>query len=449
MPDFSKKITKEISISPEIAKEAGENIKTVLELKSAIEKYSQKSASELSEIIMIGGINLGASDIHMEPSDETVKIRARIDGMLQDIIEITSATYVTLLSRIKLLSGLKLNVSDRPQDGRFSVLTGEANGNLSAALEIRSSALPTEYGETIVLRILDPKNLIEVKDLGLRGDLLKIFQREIKKPNGMIIVTGPTGSGKTTTLYAFLKAIQKPEIKIITIEDPIEYHLPDISQTQVAEEKGYDFASGLQSIVRQDPDVILVGEVRDSETCQISIQAALTGHLVLTTLHTNDAAGTIARMTSLGADLENAGPALNLIIAQRLVRKICPKCAVSEKISEHDFKKINKFVLSALAAKIESGDVEVPEFTPNFNVLKPKGCIFCNNTGFKGRVGIYEAIVVDEDLENFIIKNPSIPDFKKEAIKKGMVTLYQDGLIKVLEKMTTIEEVERITGESE
>lgn len=441
MPD---QITKEIKISPEIINETNENIKKVLDLQKEIEKYSSKSASELSETILMGAILLDASDIHIEPQEDEVKIRARIDGMLQDIAIIENLTYQTLLSRIKLLSGLKLNVIDRPQDGRFSVLTQGENTKANVkAIEIRSSALPTEYGETIVLRILDPKSLIEVKDLGLRDDLLKIFQKEIKKPNGMIIVTGPTGSGKTTTLYAFLKAIQKPEIKIITIEDPIEYHLANISQTQVAEKKGYTFASGLQSIVRQDPDVILVGEVRDSQTCQISLQAALTGHLVLTTLHTNDAAGTIARLISLDADLENIGAALSLVVAQRLIRRICPKCAIAEKISESDFKKI-KSGLEGI-----DKNVKIPELTPATKILKPKGCDFCNNTGYKGRVGIFEAMVVDEEMENFIIRKPSMPDLKKEAVRKGMITLYQDGLIKILQGLTTFKEVERITGESE
>lgn len=435
------KITKEITISPEIIEKAGGNIKTVLDLKQEIEKYSQKSASELSEILLMGAVVLDASDVHIEPGEESVKIRARIDGMLQDVTEIPASVYNVLLSRIKLLSGLKLNINDRPQDGRFSIIIGTPAQN--KAIEVRSSSLPTEYGETIVLRILDPKNLIEFRGLGLRQDLLLGFQKEIKRPNGMIIVTGPTGSGKTTTLYSFLKALQSPEIKIVTIEDPIEYHLPGISQTQVAEDRGYDFASGLQSIVRQDPDVILVGEIRDSETCQISIQAALTGHLVLTTLHTNDAAGTITRMTSLDAQLENIAPALNLIIAQRLFRKICKKCALSEKITEIDFKKI-KAGLEGIDSR-----VKMPALSQNTELLNSKGCEYCNFTGFKGRIGAYEVMVVDDELENFIIKGPTIPDLKKEARRKGMVTLYQDGLIKVLEGVTTLEEVKRVTGEFE
>ncbi|MBI2038630.1 MAG: Flp pilus assembly complex ATPase component TadA, partial [Candidatus Nealsonbacteria bacterium] len=221
------------------------------------------------------------------------------------------------------------------------------------AIEVRASSLPTEYGETIVLRILNPKSLVSLQGLGLREDLLKLFRQEIKKPNGMIIVTGPTGSGKTTTLYAFLKEIQNPKIKIITIEDPIEYHLTGISQTQTAQEKGYDFASGLRSIVRQDPDVILVGEIRDLETADIGLQAALTGHLVLTTLHTNDAAGTVARLVNLGVKPADIGPALNIAIAQRLVRKVCSKCATFKKPSSEELNKIKK-ELKNISKKIKN-----------------------------------------------------------------------------------------------
>jgi len=274
----------------------------------------------------------------------------------------------------------------------------------------------------------------------LRTDLLSLFKKEIKKPNGMIMVTGPTGSGKTTTLYAFLKQIHKPEIKIITIEDPIEYHLEGISQTQVNPAKGYDFASGLQSIMRQDPDVILVGEIRDSKTCQIALQAALTGHLVFSTLHTNDAAGTLARLISLEGDLANIGPAINLAIAQRLVRKICPRCAEKTAPSNEDLTKIKK------ALKGMPKGVKTPKITSKIKLPRAKGCAYCNSTGYRGRIGIFEAILIDDDMERFVLKNPSIAAFKDEAIKRGMTTIYQDGIIKVLEGTTTIEEVERVTG---
>ena len=439
MPEVSKKITEELTISKEKSFEIQKEVKNIAEFKEKINQSLDKSITELLEVVMAGGIHLDASDIHIEPAEKEAKIRVRIDGLLQDVVIINLAIYENLLSRIKLLSEIKLNITDRPQDGRFTVLLG------GPPIEIRVATLPAEYGEAIVMRILNPKSLIGLEDLGLREDLLKIFEKEIKKPNGMIIITGPTGSGKTTTLYAFLNKIQKPEIKIITIEDPIEYHLKGISQTQVNPPKGYDFPSGLQAIVRQDPDVILVGEIRDAKTCQIALQAALTGHLVFSTLHTNDAAGTVARLTSLEGDLANIGPAVNLTIAQRLVRKVCPKCSKMEKVSPKILEKIKKELkgipkeikIQGLISKIGSA-IKIPQ---------AKGCQFCNFTGYRGRLGIFEAILIDDEMEKFILKNPSIAAFREEAIKKGMITMYQDGLIKVLEGMTTIEEVERITGE--
>ena len=256
----------------------------------------------------------------------------------------------------------------------------------------------------------------------------------------MIIVTGPTGCGKTTTLYAFLKRIQKPELKIITIEDPIEYHLEGISQTQVAPAKGYDFASGLKSIMRQDPDVILVGEIRDLETAKISLQAAMTGHLVLSTLHTNDAAGTVVRLQALGEKPVNIAPAINMAVAQRLVRKICRKCAKLEKISPSDFEKLKK-ALKKIPKKII-------KYSLASRVPRAKGCKDCNLTGYRGRIGIFEAFLVNDEMEKFILTSPSISALREEAKEKGMLTMYQDGIIKVLEGITTLEEVERVTGEN-
>jgi len=433
MPEVSKKITGELTISIAKFSQIQKKAKNIAGFKEIITSSLEKEVTEILETILGGAIALESSDVHIEPVEEKAKMRSRIDGILQDVLFIENKIYEALLSRIKLLSGLKLNVSDRPQDGRFSIVIGEI------AIEIRSSALPAEYGEAIVLRVLNPKSLIDMESLGLREDLLEIFKKEIKKPNGMIIVTGPTGSGKTTTLYAFLKKIQKPEIKIITIEDPIEYHLEGISQTQTAPEKGYDFASGLKSIMRQDPDVVLVGEIRDLETASIALQAALTGHLVFTTLHTNDAAGTVARIQALGEKPVNIAPAINLAVAQRLVRKVCEKCVKLEKASIEEFKKIKK-ELSPLKTKI-------PKITAVAKIPKAVGCRNCNSTGYRGRVGIFEAFLVDDEMEKFILASPSIADLKERAVKKGMITMEQDGLIKVLKGITTIEEVERVVGE--
>ena len=411
---------------------AGEiKIKNVPEFKEEIKKSLSKRVTAILEAILGGAIHLRASDLHIEPEKEKAKIRTRIDGVLQDVILIDHKIYQNLLSRIKLLAEIKLNITDRPQDGRFSVWVGPKK---EEPIEIRASTLPAEYGESIVLRILNPKSLFGIEVLGLRKDLTEILKREIEKPNGMIILTGPTGSGKTTTLYACLRRIQKPQIKIITIEDPIEYHLKGISQTQVQSKKGYDFHSGLKSIMRQDPDVILVGEIRDLETCKIALQAALTGHLVFSTVHTNDAAGVVARLTTLGAKLSNIGPAINLVIAQRLVRKVCKKCNILRKANSQELKKLKK----ALKWVPQKSGIKIPQ---------AKGCKNCNFTGYRGRMGIFEAFLIDDEMEKFILKNPSIAALRKMAIKKGMVSMRQDGLIKVLEEITTIEEVERVTGE--
>ena len=436
---MQQKITGEVKISPTILTIA-QKIKNVSALKEKVEEFLEKSVSELSEVILGGAINLEASDIHIEPREKETKIRIRIDGILQDATKFEREISEGLLNRVKLLSGIKLNITDRPQDGRFSIAMEPSTTIGGGPIEVRASTLPSEYGETLVLRILNPKTLIKLEALGLRKDLLETFEREIKKPNGMIIVTGPTGSGKTTTLYAFLKRVQKPEIKIITIEDPIEYHLEGISQTQVDPKKGYDFASGLKSIMRQDPDVILVGEIRDLETAEIALQAALTGHLVFATLHTNDAAGTVARLTSLGAKSSNIGPAINMAIAQRLVREICKKCGKLEKVPHQILNKLKQGLRGV------PKEVRVPRLNEGLKAPQPKGCRDCNFTGYRGRTGIFEAFLVDEGMEKFILQNPSISALRKEAIKRGMVTMQQDGLIKVLNGVTTIEEVERITG---
>ncbi len=429
------KITGEIKISSPVILDLKKKIKNIPDFREKIEELLGKKITEISEVLLGGGILLEASDLHIEPEVDRVKLRVRIDGILHDVMFLNVKIYRPLLSRIKLLSGIKLNITDRPQDGRFSIILEEA------PIEIRTSTLPAEYGESIVLRILNPKTLVEIEALGLRKDLLEIFRKEIERPHGMIVVTGPTGSGKTTTLYAFLKKIQKPEIKIITIEDPIEYHLEGISQTQTVPEKGYDFAKGLRSIMRQDPDVVLVGEIRDSETAKIALQAALTGHLVLTTLHTNDAAGTVARLQALGEKPVTIAPAISLTIAQRLLRKICKKCGKLITPPSDSLRKIKK------ALKNLPKEVKIPPLSKSLKIPQIKGCKNCNFTGYRGRIGIFEAFLVDEEMEKFILTSPSISSLREKIMKKGMVTMHQDGLIKVLQRITTIEEVERVTGE--
>ncbi len=421
-----------VEIPEETFEEVKKEVKSLPDLKEKVKASLQKTTTELLNIILAAGISLLASDIHLEPQKKQARLRLRIDGILQDVVYFERETYKSLLSRIKLLSKVKLNVTDKPQDGRFSIKEEDQ------MIEIRTSTLPAEYGESVVMRILNPKTLKNLKELGLRKDLLKTFKKEIKRPNGMIIVTGPTGSGKTTTLYAFLRHIQNPEIKIITIEDPIEYHLKGISQTQVESEKGYTFANGLESIVRQDPDVILVGEVRDINTAGISLQAALTGHLVLATLHTNDATGTIPRLMDLGSKPATIGPAVNMAIAQRLVRKVCKKCAKMKKVTAKELKELKENL------KNIPDNIKIPKINKKLKITKAKGCKYCNFTGYKGRKGIFESFLIDDEMEELISKKPPVSKIKKMAIKKGMVTMHQGGLIDVLSGITTLEEVKRV-----
>lgn len=431
-----EKITGEINIDNIFLTKNQIDFQNVFSLARTIEKSLIEDTSIILKTIMAGAIEINASDLHFEAEEKGSKLRMRIDGLLQEVCSFDSFQYKSIVSRIKLLSEMKLNVEKKPQDGRFTVIVEKET---IEQIEIRVSTLPSEYGETIVMRVLNPKSLINLEDLGLRKDLYEVFTEQSQKPNGMIIVTGPTGSGKTTTLYAFLKKIKNSEIKIITIEDPIEYHLPGISQTQVDPKKGYDFASGLRSIVRQDPDVILVGEIRDLETASIALQAALTGHLVLSTLHANDASSTIARLNALGEKPVNIAPAINMVVAQRLIRKICPKCAEKKVISKELYEEMKKTLNSV-------SSVDIPEFNEKTEILFPKGCKKCNNTGYKGRIGLFETLIVDSETEEFILTAPSSSALEKFAIDKGMITIKQDGFIKILNGVTSFEEVKKVTG---
>ena len=399
--------------------------------------FKKFSTAQVLEIVLAGALANRASDIHFEPSEETVKLRYRIDGDLRDVMsDLAKNIYTFMVSRIKLLSNLKINVRDEAQDGRFTVGLG------TKEIELRVAIAPSEFGEVIVMRVLDPEAIgLTLAQLGLRKDDLEIIEAELNRPNGLILNTGPTGSGKTTTLYAFLKHKQSPDIKIITIEDPIEYHLAGIEQTQVKPKANYTFANGLRSIMRQDPDVILIGEVRDKETAEIAIQAALTGHLVFSTVHANQASGAIPRFVDLGVKPTSIGPALNLIIAQRLVKRLCVDCKVKEKITADLKKKLEKFVkdLPERVAKKDFQDLEI---------YKPKGCAKCGG-GFKGRIAIYELLRVSKEIESLMTKGAGEIEIQEFALKQGMATMQQDGVLKVISGITTFEEVEKITGKIE
>lgn len=434
-PDETKEISGQVNIDEERLSELLGKIKTIELLEKELADFNSPLVSQILEIILGGSMALKASDIHMEPSEDFGALRYRIDGMLHTIYsKFTIHTYRSIVMRIKLLSNLKLNVMDEPQDGRFTI------GLDNRDIEIRTSIIPSEFGETVVMRLLDPLALkVNLEDLGWRPDDLAIIKKEITKPNGLILTTGPTGSGKTTTLYAFLKKVYSPEIKIITVEDPIEYHIAGISQTQVNPDVNYTFASGLRSILRQDPNVILIGEIRDKETAEISVNAALTGHLVFSTLHTNDAVGAIPRFIDLGAKPNTLAPSLNLIIAQRLVRVLCPACKKKKDLSGAVREKINKFI----AELPERVDKKVYE---HFEMYDHVGCAECGGLGYRGRISIFELFAIDEEIRESIYHTPSETELFTLARKRGMVTMQEDGVLKVIQGITSLEEVDRTTG---
>ncbi len=398
--------------------------------------FKMQKIEDLLEIILVAAIAARASDIHFEIEEKAVRIRFRIDGVLHDVVpDFSKEVYHYAVARIKLLSKMKINVEREPQDGRFTISLPDGKED-----EVRVSVIPSEYGETVVLRVLFETALdLSLEDLGLRADDLAIVKEQLKEPNGMILNTGSTGSGKTTTLYVFLRAKSSPEIKIVTIEKPIEYHLAGIAQTEVREKEGYGFAEALKSILRQDPDVILVGEINDEKTAETAMQAALTGHLVFSTVHANNAPAAIPRLLDLGIKPDVIGPALNLIIAQRLVRKLCPDCKTLQKIDPGILAKFKKIVtgLPKRVAKIDVASAEI---------YRAKGCAKCGGLGYRGRIGIFELFSVDEKAEKVIFKDASESALRELAKEQGMVTMQEDGVLKMLAGVTSIEEVEGATG---
>jgi type IV pilus assembly protein PilB len=427
-----------LDISSEILRETAKEITKMQDIKVVIKKEMESGKTHkitrLLEIILAGAIAINASDIHIEPEENGSRLRLRLDGVLQDIDYFSKDVYRLINSRIKLLSGMKLT-SHNAQDGRFSITEDDDE------LSIRTSLIPGTYGEAIVMRILDPKSIqIDIEDMGMESDLYNIIIEEIAKPNGLILVTGPTGSGKTTTLYGFLRKISTPEINIITIEDPVEYRLKGITQTQVIEEKGYGFLEGLRAALRQDPDVIMVGEIRDAETAKTAVQSALTGHLVFSTLHTNNAAGVIPRLSDLEVNPKIMVSALSLSIAQRLVRKLCVFCKKEKPATDKE---------RATIKAIIDGMVEEGKDLAKHNINKeaeiklyvPNGCAECNMTGYKGRLGIFEAIRTDENIEHIMPQNPSEREIKKIARMQGILSMRQDGVAKILNGVTSFEEV--------
>jgi len=399
-------------------------ISAVEETGDLLDDTSDAPIIKLVNLMLSQAVKARASDIHIEPYQNRIKIRYRVDGILYDMMSPPKHIQSTLISRIKIMA--KLNIAEKrlPQDGRIEIRIGDKN------VDIRVSTIPIAFGERVVLRLLDKSNvLLKLSDLGMSEEGLKAFNGLIKSAYGIILVTGPTGSGKTTTLYAALSTINNPDINIITIEDPIEYQIDGIGQIQVNPKINLTFANGLRSIVRQDPDVILVGEIRDLETAEIAIQAALTGHLVFSTLHTNDSASAVTRLIDMGIEPFLVTSSVVAILAQRLVRTVCSECKAAYIPDEESLQNIG------ITSEMFAGK----------KIYEGKGCQACLNTGYRGRSGIFELMVLDDPIKNLILKTSDSNAIKRKTVGQGMITLRQDGALRVLNGITTVEEVHRVT----
>jgi type IV pilus assembly protein PilB len=382
----------------------------------------------LVNVLMVDALRRGTSDIHVEPYEKELRIRFRIDGVLYDVMHPPLKMRDALVSRLKIMSKLDISEKRLPQDGRIKIKVKVENR--SRELDFRVSTLPTLFGEKVVLRLLDKENLmLDMTRLGFEPESLVKFQRNISRPYGMVLVTGPTGSGKTNTLYSALQSLNTSETNIMTAEDPVEFNLPGVNQVQMKEQIGLNFAAALRSFLRQDPNIVLVGEIRDFETAEIAIKAALTGHLVLSTLHTNDAPSTISRLMNMGIEPFLVATSVNLIQAQRLIRRVCKECKQEQ--------------TAPAEALIEVGFS--PEEAKGLKVFKGKGCGICNNTGYKGRIGLYEVLEVTDEIRELILIGASALELRRKAIEDGMITLRESGLHKIRQGITTIEEVVRET----
>jgi len=388
-----------------------------------------------------------ASDIHIEPWENALKVRFRIDGILQETMSLPAHIQSALISRIKILSELKIDEHRIPQDGRFDVNIDDHE------IDIRVAVSPTVHGEKVVMRLLDKSaGTISLENLGFRGHSFRLIAQGIKKPHGMVLSTGPTGSGKTTTLYAILGKINNPGVNIITLEDPVEYQTKGVNQIQVNAAVGLTFASGLRSILRQDPDIIMVGEIRDAETADLAVQSALTGHTVLSTLHTNSASGVLPRMLDMNIEPFLIASTISTCIGQRLVRKLCDKCKKPYKASPALVEAIDKTV----GGLLPQNEKELGQFgykvpfkgSKEFTLYEPQGCPDCNNTGYSGRIGVYEVFNISPEMEKLVVSHATTLEVQNQAVKEGMITMRQDGFLKALEGITTIEEVVAKISES-
>lgn len=435
-----KNLRKEVTRALEELEVELESEKTILKVdeEELMRLVEEAPISKVVAVIVRHAVEGGASDVHIEPGRENSRVRFRLDGVLHSSLFLPSRIHPAVVARIKILSKLKLDETRIPQDGRFSAQIGEDN------IDFRVSTFPTNFGEKVVIRVLNPKTGMKtLEQIGFISENCERILKAINRPYGMILATGPTGCGKTTTLYAILRILNEEGINIVTLEDPIEYFLPGINQSQTKPEIGYDFASGLRSIVRQDPDVIMVGEIRDKETASLATHAALTGHIVLSTLHTNNASGVVPRFIDLGIESYLIPSSLSLAIAQRLVRRLCPECKEAVK-AEGEVKKI---ILKEIERLPEHIKKKIKINPNNFNIFKPKGCKKCGNKGYLGRVAIAEALEMTEQLAEITLKKGSESEVAEEAKRQGMTTMRQDGILKVLSGETSIEEVMREAAE--
>ncbi len=406
-------------------------------LKVEIEKVLVQPVNKISVVDLIDlfveyAYSLRASDVHIEPAEQAVRIRFRIDGLLQNIfrnIALDAILHSEIISRIKVLAGMRTDEHNTPQDGRFKVRI-EGLGDIN----VRVSVMPTHYGENAILRILAEAQKFSLEDLGLSQKDLQKVERAIQKPYGMILANGPTGSGKTTTLYTILKRLNREEVSIITVEDPVEYSLEGATQVQIYEQVGFTFSSGLRSILRQDPNIIMVGEIRDQETATIAVNAALTGHLMISTLHTNDSATTFPRLIDMGVPPFLIASTVNIVMGQRLVRTICQECKTERVLTPKELKSAGELVPDIVKDKIKT-------------FYTGKGCAACNKTGYQGRIGIREVLEINEEIRQLIMNRAGVTQIKEAAVRNGMTTMIRDGLDKAQQGLTSLEEVLRIIHE--
>lgn len=427
-------VVRGVQVKPEELEKYKEQIKNPKDIDAVLKGAN---TTDILIVIIAAALKMKSSDVHVEAEQKGIAVRLRVDGILQEVAMVDVEKWKMIISRIKLISGLKINVTDKPQDGRFTIF------HEGKQIDVRASTLPTAWGESVVMRILNPDAVsLSFDGLGFRAPALKRLIYEIEKPHGMIVTTGPTGSGKTTTLYAVLQHLNEPGVKIITLEDPVEYKLEGINQSQIDLSRDYTFAKGLRSILRQDPDIVMVGEIRDLETAETAIQAALTGHLMLSTIHTNDAAGAVPRFLSMGVKPYLLAPAVNAIMGQRLVRRLCKECKQPVALDDEMFALVKK----QLDAIPEASGETKPAFT-NASFFGPKGCDVCAGSGYKGRVGCYEILIKNEAIESFILSG-EISEYamRDVAAKQGMVMMAQDGLLKALEGQTSVEEIKNNIG---